>query len=386
MNEKKILNYHKKKPVGKIEIETTKPLGVDELNIAYTPGVSIVSKEISKDPKKVYDYTWKSNSVAIISDGSAVLGSGNLGPEASLPVLEGKSMLLKRLAGVDAVPIAVNKKSSDDIIDFVKGLVPSFGAIMLEDISSPRCFEIEEELQNVGVPVFHDDQHATAIAVLAALINACKVTEKDIREIDIVLTGAGAAGIATVKLLNKYLEKREGDIIICDSKGMLYPGRENMDKHKQEIAEITNRGERRGELKHAIRKADVFIGLSRGGILTKDMIETMNKDPIIFALANPVPEVMPGQAEEAGASVVATGRSDFDNQINNALVFPGLFKGFLKARANKVTKDILIEAAEALASSINPTKSHILPKLLDRKHVDKVADAVRSAYHERVKT
>lgn len=377
MNEDEIIKYHEKKPSGKIGIEKTKKLGKEEVNIAYTPGVNVISEKISEDKERVYDYTWKGNTIAIITDGTAILGSGNLGPDAAIPVLEGKSMLLKRLGKVNAVPIVVDESDVDKIVDHMKSISSSFGGIMIEDVSAPRCFELERKLkQELDIPVFHDDQHGTSVVVLAALINACEVLDRNIRKLDIVISGAGAAGNATAKLLVKYLHQHEGDIIICDSKGILYEGRENMDKYKQELAEITNRANMRGSLEHAMEDSDVFIGLSKGGLLTKDMISKMNDGPIIFALANPDPEIDPGKAKEAGASIIATGRSDYENQINNALCFPGLTRGILDSRTDNINRDVYIEVAETLASAIEPSKNNLLPKLLGSNYSNKVARSV----------
>ena len=360
---------------SKISVTTKK-----DLSLVYTPGVAEVCKEIAANPKSVYDYTMKANSVAVVTDGSAVLGLGNIGAEASMPVMEGKSILFKELAGIDAFPICVKNQNDDEIINLVKNISPVFGGINLEDIKAPRCFKIEEELLNIGIPVMHDDQHGTAIVVLAALINASKVVGKKIEDLKVVFNGAGAAGTAVAKLLlcidvDEKICTRVKEVILCDSKGIIYNGREDLNDFKQQMSKITNPENKEGTLKDALEGADVFIGVSKGDLLTADDLRVMNKDAIIFAMANPVPEIMPDEAEKV-ATVVGTGRSDFKNQINNSLAFPGVFRGALDAKATKINNEMKIAAAEAIASCVEPTKDNILPYTLDKNVVAKVAEAV----------
>ena len=360
---------------SKISVTTKK-----DLSLVYTPGVAEVCKEIAANPKSVYDYTMKANSVAVVTDGSAVLGLGNIGAEASMPVMEGKSILFKELAGIDAFPICVKNQNDDEIINLVKNISPVFGGINLEDIKAPRCFKIEEELLNIGIPVMHDDQHGTAIVVLAALINASKVVGKKIEDLKVVFNGAGAAGTAVAKLLlcidvDEKICTRVKEVILCDSKGIIYNGREDLNDFKQQMSKITNPENKEGTLKDALEGADVFIGVSKGDLLTADDLRVMNKDAIIFAMANPVPEIMPDEAEKV-ATIVGTGRSDFKNQINNSLAFPGVFRGALDAKATKINNEMKIAAAEAIASCVEPTKDNILPYTLDKNVVTKVAEAV----------
>ena len=352
----------------------------EDLSLVYTPGVAEVCKEIAANPKSVYDYTMKANSVAVVTDGSAVLGLGNIGAEASMPVMEGKSILFKELAGIDAFPICVKNQNDDEIINLVKNISPVFGGINLEDIKAPRCFKIEEELLNIGIPVMHDDQHGTAIVVLAALINASKVVGKKIEDLKVVFNGAGAAGTAVAKLLlcidvDEKICTRVKEVILCDSKGIIYNGREDLNDFKQQMSKITNPENKEGTLKDALEGADVFVGVSKGDLLTADDLRVMNKDAIIFAMANPVPEIMPDEAEKV-ATIVGTGRSDFKNQINNSLAFPGVFRGALDAKATKINNEMKIAAAEAIASCVEPTKDNILPYTLDKNVVAKVAEAV----------
>ena len=352
----------------------------EDLSLVYTPGVAEVCKEIAANPKSVYDYTMKANSVAVVTDGSAVLGLGNIGAEASMPVMEGKSILFKELAGIDAFPICVKNQNDDEIINLVKNISPVFGGINLEDIKAPRCFKIEEELLNIGIPVMHDDQHGTAIVVLAALINASKVVGKKIEDLKVVFNGAGAAGTAVAKLLlcidvDEKICTHVKEVILCDSKGIIYNGREDLNDFKQQMSKITNPENKEGTLKDALEGADVFIGVSKGDLLTADDLRVMNKDAIIFAMANPVPEIMPDEAEKV-ATIVGTGRSDFKNQINNSLAFPGVFRGALDAKATKINNEMKIAAAEAIASCVEPTKDNILPHTLDKNVVTKVAEAV----------
>ena len=372
---KEALDFHEKLR-GKLEVISKVSLkNKKNLTLAYTPGVAEPVREIAKNRKDVYKYTIKGNSVAVITDGSAVLGLGNVGPEAALPVMEGKAAIFKEFAGIDAFPICLATQNTKEIIRTVKILSPTFGAINLEDISAPRCFEIEEALQNIGIPVFHDDQHGTAIVVLAALQNALKVAKKDISKVRVVINGAGAAGTALAKLLKSFKE-----IIVCDSKGVINKKRTDLDKHKKALCKMTNPQSVNGSFRDALVGADVFIGVSRPNILTGDMIKTMNKKPIIFAMANPVPEIMPDKAKKAGAFIVATGRSDFPNQVNNALAFPGIFRGALDARITHITTDMKISAAKALAGLVKiPTRNKILPQLKDPRIVPTIARAIKRA-------
>lgn len=355
----------------------------EDLSWIYTPGVAEVCREISANKNSVYEYTMKANSVAVVTDGSAVLGLGNIGPEAALPVMEGKCVLFKELADIDAFPICIKSQEEEDIIKIVKNIAPSFAGINLEDISAPRCFTIEEALNDIGIPVMHDDQHGTAIAILAALMNATKVINKRIDDLKVVINGAGAAGTAIAKLLlcldmDRNICTSVKEIIVCDSKGVIYEGRPDLNKFKTRLSRFTNRMKRQGTLKDALVGADVFIGVSTGNLLTSDDLRTMNKDAIVFAMANPVPEIVPEEARKV-AAVVGTGRSDFPNQINNSLVFPGVFRGAINAKATVINDHMKIAAAHALASSVNPTKDNILPYTLDRNVVPKVSEAVRKA-------
>lgn len=364
---------------SKVSVETK-----EDLSLVYTPGVAQVCNEIKEHPETIFDYTMKSNSVAVITDGSAVLGLGNIGAEASLPVMEGKCVLFKQMADIDAFPICIKSQDPKEIINIVKNITPVFGGINLEDIKAPNCFEIENELLNLGIPVMHDDQHGSAVVILAALLNALKVTNKNIQDIKVVINGAGAAGIATAKLLlclniNKNICIPVKEVILCDTKGIIYMGREDLNNSKQEIAKFTNKSKIKGGLKDALRGADVFIGLSAGNLLDSEDIKVMNHSPIVFAMANPDPEIMPDKAIKGGAAVVGTGRSDFPNQINNSLVFPGIFRGALDAKATKINNEMKIAAAKAIASFIEPTKDNILPHTLDKKVVLKVAEAVKKA-------
>jgi len=383
MFKKEALRIHKKLK-GKISIESKQSLhSTKALNLLYTPGVAEPAKEIKKNKKKVYDYTMKGNTVAVISDGSAVLGLGNIGPEAALPIMEGKAALLKDYADIDAFPICLATQDTEEIIKTVKNIAPVFGGINLEDIEAPKCFEVEKRLQHIGIPVMHDDQHGTAVVVLAGLLNACKVTKKKFEDLHIVVCGAGAAGTAIAKLLvcadyNTNICKQIADVIVCDSKGILHKGRKNLPVHKKELVKITNYHNKQGTLIQALKGADVFIGVSRGNVLNKKMIQGMNDRPIIFALSNPTPEIMPDKAQAYGAAVVASGRSDFPNQINNILSFPGLFRGALDARVKKMTKAMYVHAAYAIAKMVKkPTKNKILPHAMNRKTVNCVSRAVQ---------
>jgi malate dehydrogenase (oxaloacetate-decarboxylating) len=366
-----------KKAKGKISIEPKMPLETkDDLSIAYTPGVAEPCREISEDVEKAYDYTAKGNLVAVVSDGSAVLGLGNIGPEAALPVMEGKAVLFKKFANVDAVPIVLSTQNTEEIIAAVKAIAPTFGGINLEDISAPRCFEIEERLKKeLPIPVFHDDQHGTAIVTLAGIFNACKLTGRKLKDLKVVINGAGAAGVAIVKLL---FEAGVKEVIMCDSRGIIHKDRTDLNDTKKKMSKITNKSGVKGDLEDAIKNSDVFIGVSAPGVLTKDMIKSMTKDPIIFAMANPVPEIMPDEAKEAGAGIVATGRSDFANQINNVLAFPGLFRGALDARTNNLTTAMFIEVARAIADSVEDvSEEKIIPSPFDERVPERVAEAVR---------
>tara|TARA_B100000029_G_scaffold394720_1_gene392347 strand:+ start:75533 stop:76666 length:1134 start_codon:yes stop_codon:yes gene_type:complete len=362
---------------GKIEIGTKFVVdNEDDLAVAYTPGVAAVSMAIAEDTSKSFEMTNRANQVAIISDGSAVLGLGDIGPEGAMPVMEGKALLFKKLAGVDAFPLCIGTKDPEEITTFVKNLVPSFAGINLEDIAAPGCFYIEEQLADIGIPVFHDDQHGTAIVTLAGLINALKLTRKDTSS-KVVVSGSGAGGIASAKLLYDYGFQ---NIVLIDSKGIVSKNRDDLNSVKQKALEFTNKESIDGSCSDAMKGSDIFIGLSLGGIVNQEMVSSMNKDPIIFAMANPTPEIMPYEALEAGARVVGTGRSDFPNQINNSLAFPGVFRGLLDAKATAVTTKMKIAASEAIASLItNPTEDSIIPSTLDERVVPAVSAAVKTA-------
>ncbi|MFC4075768.1 NAD(P)-dependent malic enzyme [Salinithrix halophila] len=353
-----------------------------DLSLAYSPGVAEPCKEIHTDPDKVYDYTMKGNLVAVVSDGTAVLGLGNIGPHAAMPVMEGKSLLFKAFAGVDSFPLCVDTNEVDKIVETVKLLAPTFGGVNLEDIAAPKCFLIEERLKKeVDIPVFHDDQHGTAIVTMAGLINALKVVGKRFDEIKVVANGAGAAGIAIIKLL---LSLGVNDIIMCDSKGMIYEGRpEGMNSVKEHIAKLTNRRGSQGSLADAMKDADVFVGVSVAGAVTQEMVRSMNKNPIIFAMANPEPEIMPDKAYEAGAKVVGTGRSDFPNQVNNVLAFPGIFRGALDVRARGINEEMKVAAAYAIAGLIKEEElsaDYVIPAPFNPEVAPRVAaDVARAA-------
>lgn len=373
---KKSIQLHKKFR-GKIEIKSKVPLKTrDDLSVAYTPGVGAVCLAIKDKPGLSFEMTNRANQVAIVTDGTAILGLGDIGPEAGMPVMEGKSAIFKEFAGIDAFPLAINTTDTEEIIKFCKWIEPSFAGINLEDISAPRCFEITERLEKeLSIPVFHDDQDGTAIVTLAALINACRVTGKVMKELRIVINGAGAAGIATARLL---LAQGAGDIILLDSIGAIYSGRKDLNKYKKIIAAKTNRKKIKGGLSEALVGADVFIGLSKGNLLDSDMVRSMNKAPIIFAMANPEPEIFPDKAYRAGAAIVGTGRSDFPNQINNALVFPGIFKGLLENCVKNVTTEMKLKASLAIAYSIKkPGKDNILPKITDKNVVKNIAKTIK---------
>ena len=363
---------------GKLDIALKAPIENDEdLAIAYTPGVAEPCLEIRKDEDLAYEYTGKGNLVAVITDGTAVLGLGDIGPSAAMPVMEGKCALFKRFGNVNAIPLCVDTKDVDEIVETIYRISKSFGGINLEDIGAPRCFEIERKLvEKCDIPIFHDDQHGTAIITCAAILNALKVVGKKRGDLKIVVNGAGAAGIAITELI---LDLHLGSVILCDSKGIVMEGNPRNNAVKEEIAHRTNPIHQSGTLKEAIHNADVFVGVSQANMVTPEMVRSMDRDPIIFAMANPVPEIMPDVAKEAGAVVVGTGRSDFPNQVNNVLVFPGFFKGLLRVGATKVTQEMKIRAAEALASVITDEElnaDYVLPGAFDERVADAIADAV----------
>lgn len=363
---------------GKLDIALRAPIENDEdLAIAYTPGVAEPCLEIRKDEDLAYEYTGKGNLVAVITDGTAVLGLGDIGPSAAMPVMEGKCALFKRFGNVNAIPLCVDTKDVDEIVETVYRISKSFGGINLEDIGAPRCFEIERKLvEKCDIPIFHDDQHGTAIITCAAILNALKVVGKKRGDLKIVVNGAGAAGIAITELI---LDLHLGNVILCDSKGIVTEGNPRNNAVKEEIAHRTNPIHQTGTLKEAIHNADVFVGVSQANMVTPEMVRSMDRDPIIFAMANPVPEIMPDVAKEAGAVVVGTGRSDFPNQVNNVLVFPGFFKGLLRVGATKVTQEMKIRAAEALAAVITDEElnaDYVLPDAFDERVADAIADAV----------
>jgi malate dehydrogenase (oxaloacetate-decarboxylating) len=361
-----------------------------DLSLVYTPGVAEVCREIAKDPSKAYEYTIKNNAIAIVSDGSAVLGLGNIGPYAAIPVMEGKALLFKEYANIDAFPITVQTQNAFEIINLVKNIAPVFAGVNLEDISAPRCFEIEEALQSIGIPVFHDDQHGTAIVLLAALINASKVAQKELRGLKVVINGAGAAGTAIAQLLlcighDVRVCEAVKEIIICDSKGIISKKRADIVNNpwKMRLAKITNKHDIQGSLEQALERADVFIGVSKADTLKPQWIRKMNTKPIIFAMANPTPEIMPDIAKKAGAFIVGTGRSDFPNQVNNVLAFPGVFLGALHVRATTITNRMKIGAAFALAECVKkPTVDDILPTPLDRQVAKHIAKRVTKVWKE----
>ena len=364
---------------GKLSVQSVVPIVTqDDLATVYSPGVAEPCKVIAEDKSKANDLTIKGRTVAIVSDGSAVLGLGDIGPEAGLPVMEGKAALLKEFAGVDAFPLCIDTNDVDEIVRFVELIAPTFGGVNLEDISAPRCFEIESRLQDLGIPVFHDDQHGTAIVVLAGMINASKVLGKSISDMKIVVNGAGAGGVAVAKLLDTYSTSPK-NIIMCDSKGVVSSDRDNLNDYKKDLLTWSNKEDLSGSLQDALVDADVFIGLSVAGALNTDWISTMAGSPIVFALANPVPEVIPEEAKEAGVAIIATGRSDYPNQVNNVLAFPGLFRGALDARLPRITEAMKVAAAEAIAGLVaEPSADMILPSPLDKSVVESVAEAVKN--------
>lgn len=362
---------------GKIEVNAKAPVQTaQELSIYYTPGVGAVSSFLAEHPEQMRDYTIRGNTVAVVSDGSAVLGLGNIGPAGAAPVMEGKAMLFKELGGVNAFPILLDTQDTEQIIATVKNIAPTFGGINLEDISAPRCFEIEERLvAELDIPVMHDDQHGTAIVILAGLINAAKVTGRQVADMKIVIIGAGAAGVASAKLLRHY---GVANIISVDRQGIIYRGREGLNESKIRLAELTNDELLKGSLADAVAGADVLIGVSGPGLVTAEHIKAMNKQAIVFALSNPTPEIMPDEAKLAGAAVVATGRSDFPNQVNNALGFPGIFKGALQNRVTRITDEMKVAAAEALAGIVeHPTADLIIPSPFDPKVVQAVSAVIK---------
>lgn len=375
------LKMHEEKK-GKIEVVSKVPVNsTKDLSLAYTPGVAEPCKEINKDVSQVYKYTAKGNLVAVVTDGTAVLGLGDIGPEAALPVMEGKAVLFKAFAGVDAFPICLNTKDVDKIVETVKLLEPTFGGVNLEDIAAPNCFEIERRLkQETNIPIFHDDQHGTAVVAMAGLVNALKIVNKGLGDIKVVTNGAGAAGIAVIKLL---ISMGVQNVIMCDRRGIIYEGRtEGMNPAKEEIAKITNREKKTGTLTDAMVGADVFIGVSGPGVVTKEMVASMNANAIIMAMANPVPEIYPEEAKEAGAQVVCTGRSDFPNQVNNVLAFPGIFRGALDVRATDINEEMKVAAAYAIAGLISDEElnpNYVIPKAFDPRVAPAVAAAVAKA-------
>ncbi|MGN1267601.1 MAG: NADP-dependent malic enzyme [Dorea sp.] len=366
---------------GKIEVVCRAPLNdKDDLSLAYTPGVAAPCLEIQKDVNKSYELTRRANLVAVVTDGTAVLGLGDIGPEAGMPVMEGKCALFKAFGDVDAIPLCVRSKDVDEIVKTVSLLAGSFGGVNLEDIAAPRCFEIEKKLKECcDIPIFHDDQHGTAVVCLAAIINALKLTGRKMEEIKVVTSGAGAAGIAIIKLLIAMGLK---NVILCDRQGAIYKGRENLNAIKEEMAEITNLDCQKGTLEEVIKGADVFIGVSAPGCVTEEMVKSMNPDPILFPMANPIPEIMPDIAKKAGAAIVGTGRSDFPNQINNVLAFPGIFRGALDVRANDINEEMKIAAAKAIAGFVSEEElnaDYIIPSALNKDVAAAVAKAVAQA-------
>lgn len=369
---------------GKIEVNATVPVKTkQDLSLAYTPGVAQPCLEIQKDVDKSYELTRRWNLVAVVTDGTAVLGLGDIGPEAGMPVMEGKCVLFKAFGDVDAFPLCVKSKDVDSIVETVYQISGSFGGVNLEDIAAPRCFEIEEKLKKrCDIPIFHDDQHGTAVVTAAAMINAMKLTGRKLEDQEVVVSGAGAAGVAVTKLL---MSMGLRNVILCDSKGAIYEGREGLNPFKQQMAAISNREMKKGSLADVIKGADVFIGVSAPGIVSEDMVRSMNPDPIIFAMSNPVPEIMPDLAKKAGASVVGTGRSDFPNQINNVLAFPGIFRGALDVRASDINDDMKIAAAYALANLVSDDElsaEYVIPTPFDERVGGAVAQAVAQAARE----
>ncbi|MDU2638876.1 MAG: NADP-dependent malic enzyme [Finegoldia magna] len=378
----KALELHEKNQ-GKLEVVSkVKVNDAMDLALAYTPGVAEPCKKIHEDNELAYKYTNKGNMVAVVTDGSAVLGLGNIGGIAGMPVMEGKSVLFKEFGNVDAFPICLNTQDTEEIISTVKAISPSLGGINLEDIAAPRCFEIEKRLiEELDIPVFHDDQHGTAVIVLSAVINALRIVKKDISDVKIVISGAGAAGIAISNLLTLAGAKNN---LILNSRGIIDPDDEKLDEARREIARTTNPNKVKGDLKTAMENADIFIGVSAPGILTKEMVSSMNHDAIVLAMANPVPEIYPDEAKEAGARVVGTGRSDYPNQVNNVLVFPGIFRGALDAKADRITDDMKLSAAYAIAHMVEqPVEDRILPEAFNKDVARNVANAVKKSWEEK---
>ena len=360
---------------SKVELKT-----IDDMSTAYTPGVAAVCREIARDRSKVYELTSKGNMVAVVSDGSAVLGLGNIGAEGSMPVMEGKALLFKELADIDAVPICIDAHEADEIIDIVRAISPTFGGINLEDIAAPKCFEVEEGLQDLGIPVFHDDQHGTAVVVLAAMVNALRVVNRDFADVRVVFSGAGASGIACCKILQVMGVK---DIILVDTRGIIHQGRDNLTPAKEEIALTTNPEGIKGDVHEAMKGADVFIGLSIANLLSADDIRAMNKDAVVLPMANPDPEILPDEAFRGGAAVVGTGRSDLPNQINNVLAFPGILRGALDVRAERITNRMKVAAGFAISDLVpEPTPDEIIPYALNTDVVPAVAKAVGDAWQQ----
>lgn len=371
------LRLHKENR-GKIEMRSKVEINSPaELSLAYSPGVAAPCRAIHQEPSLVYDYTNKGNTVAVVTDGTAVLGLGDIGPEAALPVMEGKAILFKRFAGLDAVPLALNTTKVEEIVETVVRLAPNFAGINLEDIAAPRCFAIEEALRaRLSIPVFHDDQHGTAVVCLAALLNALRVVDKELSRVKIVINGAGAAGQAIARLLYRAGARR---LLVCDRRGIIYPGKAGMNPYQEDLAQMINPRGEQGDLATALRDADVFVGVSAANLVSGAMVKTMAPQPVIFAMANPDPEIRPEEAKESGAAVVGTGRSDYPNQINNLLGFPGIFRGLLAVRATKVTEAMMLAAAQAIAGLISPeelTTEYIIPNPFDRRVVPAVAWAV----------
>jgi len=375
VNRKEALEYHRENP-GKISVESSVKLeNADDLGLAYTPGVAEPCKEIHKDRENAYKYTSKGNLVAVVSDGSAVLGLGDIGAEASMPVMEGKANLMKKFGDVDGFPLVLDTQSTEDIVETVENVAPTLGAVNLEDIKAPECFEVEDRLrEKLDIPVFHDDQHGTAIVVGAAVKNALKLAGKDLEDVRIVISGAGASGIAVANFL---LDAGAQNIVPVDSSGILKT--DNGNSYKKDLAERTLAAEESGTLEDAMEGADLFIGLSAPGIVSTEMVESMAEDPIVFALANPDPEILPEDAREGGAFITATGRSDFDNQVNNSLAFPGVFRGALDAGASEINEEMKIAASEAIANFRQPEKDSIVPETLDKKLAMEIAEEVMKA-------
>ncbi len=377
-NEKALMMHEKWN--GKLETVSKSPVkSREDLAIAYTPGVAEPCRIIAEDREAAYKYTMKANTIAVVSDGSAVLGLGNIGPHAAMPVMEGKAVLFKEFGGINAVPICLDTQDTEEIIKAVTWLAPGFGGINLEDISAPRCFEIEERLKaTLDIPVFHDDQHGTAIVVLAGIINSLKVVGKKKENCKVVINGAGSAGVAITKLLLTY---GFSNIVMCDRSGIIFRAREDLNWMKRQMAEITNPNNETGSLADALKGADIFVGVSAPGVVTPQMVSSMNKDAILFALANPVPEIMPDLAKEAGARIVGTGRSDFPNQVNNVVAFPGIFKGALEGRAPQITEEMKLAAAEAIAGVVPEeelSEDNIMPEAFNPRVAELVAEAVKS--------